>query len=84
MAVVRAKHLRWLGLRSLKEVSAGLVMVRGNPELCYTREDLWIRLFRTGDQKVTLRSNAAEDVCGETLTSVSADGSDRGGDEGDG
>lgn len=84
MAVVRAKHLRWLGLRSLKEVSAGLVMVRGNPELCYTREDLWIRLFRTGDQKVTLRSNAAEDVCGETLTFVSADGSDRGGDEGDG
>uniref|UniRef100_A0A8C9XK04 receptor protein-tyrosine kinase n=1 Tax=Sander lucioperca TaxID=283035 RepID=A0A8C9XK04_SANLU len=63
LAVVQAKHLRWLGLRSLKEVSAGLVILKDNSELCYTQPDQWTRLFRSRDQTVSMRQNASPDVC---------------------
>uniref|UniRef100_A0A8D3AFL4 receptor protein-tyrosine kinase n=1 Tax=Scophthalmus maximus TaxID=52904 RepID=A0A8D3AFL4_SCOMX len=63
LLVVRATHLRWLGLRSLKEVSAGQVMLKDNPQLCYTRRDRWPRLFRSGDQTANMRNNAPPDVC---------------------
>lgn len=65
LAVVKAQHLRWLGLRSLKEVSAGRVMMKDNTQLCYTRPDQWTRLFRSSDQTVVLRNNAEADLCGE-------------------
>nr|XP_019968118.1 PREDICTED: melanoma receptor tyrosine-protein kinase-like [Paralichthys olivaceus] len=58
LSVVTAKHLRWLGLRSLKEVSAGRVLVRGNLQLCYTRREQWARLFKSIDQTVNMRDNA--------------------------
>ncbi|XP_070784140.1 melanoma receptor tyrosine-protein kinase-like isoform X5 [Enoplosus armatus] len=58
LVVVRAQHLRWLGLRSLKEVSAGRVMMKDNSQLCYTRPDQWTRLIRSSDQTVTMRNNA--------------------------
>uniref|UniRef100_A0A3Q0SJS4 Receptor protein-tyrosine kinase n=1 Tax=Amphilophus citrinellus TaxID=61819 RepID=A0A3Q0SJS4_AMPCI len=46
-AVVHLTHLKWLGLRSLKEVSAGMVTLKNNPELCYVRADQWRnRLFK--------------------------------------
>uniref|UniRef100_A0A4W6CT20 Receptor protein-tyrosine kinase n=1 Tax=Lates calcarifer TaxID=8187 RepID=A0A4W6CT20_LATCA len=57
LVVVKTKHLRWLGLRSLKEVSAGKVMLKDNPELCYTQHDLWTRLFRSSDQVIIMRGN---------------------------
>ncbi|TMS09207.1 Melanoma receptor tyrosine-protein kinase [Larimichthys crocea] len=63
LAVVGAKNLRWLGLRSLKEVSAGRVMMKDNSQLCYTRPDQWTRLFRSSDQAIILRNNAPPDVC---------------------
>ncbi|XP_074549435.1 melanoma receptor tyrosine-protein kinase-like isoform X2 [Halichoeres trimaculatus] len=63
LAVVRAKHLRWLGLRSLKEVSAGRVLMKDNSELCYTRPDQWTRLLRSKDQVVSMRNNALPEVC---------------------
>ncbi|KAM3593948.1 uncharacterized protein V6R79_026296 [Siganus canaliculatus] len=63
LAVLRAKHLRWLGFRSLKEVSAGRVTLKDNSQLCYTRPDQWTRLFRSRDQVITIRSNAPSEVC---------------------
>ncbi|XP_061569236.1 melanoma receptor tyrosine-protein kinase-like [Cololabis saira] len=53
LVVVNAKRLRWLGLRSLKEVSAGGVRLTGNAELCYTDTVQWSHLFRSKDQKTT-------------------------------
>ncbi|XP_041816926.1 melanoma receptor tyrosine-protein kinase [Chelmon rostratus] len=61
--VIGVKHLRWLGLRSLKEVSAGRVLLKDNPQLCYTQSKQWTRLFRSGDQTITMRDNAPPDVC---------------------
>uniref|UniRef100_A0A3P9CZP6 Receptor protein-tyrosine kinase n=1 Tax=Maylandia zebra TaxID=106582 RepID=A0A3P9CZP6_9CICH len=55
LAVVSLKHLRWLGLRSLKEVSAGVVAVKNNPELCYVWKDQWAHLFRSTDQTINLQ-----------------------------
>lgn len=67
LAVVRTKHLRWLGLRSLNEVSAGKVMLKDNPQLCYTQSDQWTRLFRSRDQVISLRNNAPAEYCGGSL-----------------
>uniref|UniRef100_UPI0037E8D14B melanoma receptor tyrosine-protein kinase-like isoform X2 n=1 Tax=Semicossyphus pulcher TaxID=241346 RepID=UPI0037E8D14B len=63
LAVVRTRHLRWLGLRSLREVSAGRVMMRENSQLCYIRPDQWTRLFKSSDQTISMRNNAPPDVC---------------------
>uniref|UniRef100_A0A3Q3J7H0 Receptor protein-tyrosine kinase n=1 Tax=Monopterus albus TaxID=43700 RepID=A0A3Q3J7H0_MONAL len=63
LAVVRAKHLRWLGLRSLKEVSAGKVVLKDNIQLCYTQPKQWSGLFRSSDQIITMHNNAPPDVC---------------------
>ncbi|KAM9337473.1 melanoma receptor tyrosine-protein kinase-like [Symphorus nematophorus] len=63
LAVVRANHLHSLGLRSLKEVSAGRVVLKDNSELCYTGPVKWSRLFRSSDQVFNTRNNAPSDVC---------------------
>ncbi|XP_061522885.1 melanoma receptor tyrosine-protein kinase-like isoform X5 [Phycodurus eques] len=65
LAVVRVPGLRWLGLRSLKEVSAGRVTLKDDPHLCYTRDEQWTRLFRSSDQSVTLRNLASPQLCQE-------------------
>lgn len=64
LVVMRTKHLRWLGLRSLKEVSAGNVMLKDNLQLCYTQPFQWKRLFKT-DQEVTIQNNKPAELCGE-------------------
>ncbi|KAM3860320.1 LOW QUALITY PROTEIN: melanoma receptor tyrosine-protein kinase-like [Diretmus argenteus] len=63
VVVVNVPHLRWLGLRSLREVSAGKVVVKENPKLCYARTDQWTRLFRSSGQTSSLRGNADPDAC---------------------
>uniref|UniRef100_A0A667YMV4 Receptor protein-tyrosine kinase n=1 Tax=Myripristis murdjan TaxID=586833 RepID=A0A667YMV4_9TELE len=50
LIALKLPRLRWLGLRSLQEVSAGRVMVRDNPELCFARPDAWSRLFKSDGQ----------------------------------
>uniref|UniRef100_A0A3Q2ZN17 receptor protein-tyrosine kinase n=1 Tax=Kryptolebias marmoratus TaxID=37003 RepID=A0A3Q2ZN17_KRYMA len=50
LVMVNLKHLRWLGLRSLKEVSAGNVMLKLNSDLCYTQTVNWSLLFKSKDQ----------------------------------
>ncbi|XP_033991067.1 melanoma receptor tyrosine-protein kinase-like [Trematomus bernacchii] len=63
VAVVWAKHLLWLGLSSLKEVSAGGVLLKDNAQLCFTRTDQWTRLFRSKEQIVSLHGNAPPSLC---------------------
>uniref|UniRef100_A0A674MIX0 Receptor protein-tyrosine kinase n=1 Tax=Takifugu rubripes TaxID=31033 RepID=A0A674MIX0_TAKRU len=63
LVVVRTKHLRWLGLRSLKEVSAGKVMLKDNLQLCYTQPFQWKRLFRSGQQNFTISNNRPPELC---------------------
>ncbi|KAK5877707.1 hypothetical protein CesoFtcFv8_025187 [Champsocephalus esox] len=63
VAVVKAEHLLWLGLRSLKEVSAGGVLLLNNSQLCFTRTDQWTRLFRSNQQIVSLPGNAPPSLC---------------------
>lgn len=65
LVVVRTKHLRWLGLRSLKEVSAGKVMLKDNLQLCYTQPFQWRRLFRSDQQNATISNNRPAELCGE-------------------
>uniref|UniRef100_A0A8C2XJK9 Receptor protein-tyrosine kinase n=1 Tax=Cyclopterus lumpus TaxID=8103 RepID=A0A8C2XJK9_CYCLU len=57
VVVVWARHLLWLGLRSLKEVSAGRVMIKNNSQLCFIRAAQWTGLFRTRDQTPNLIHN---------------------------
>lgn len=64
LVVVRTKHLHWLGLRSLREVSAGKVMLKDNPQLCYTQPFQWKRLFRSTEQIATIHNNKPVDICG--------------------
>lgn len=72
LVVVRTKHLRWLGLRSLKEVSAGKVMLKDNLQLCYTQPFQWTRLFKSADQVVTIRNNKPSELCGEYAAPISS------------
>lgn len=67
LVVVRAVNLRWLGLRSLREVSAGQVFVKNNAQLCYTQPDKWTRLFRSTAQVVNISNNLPPAVCGESV-----------------
>lgn len=70
--MLRAKNLLWLGLHSLKEVSAGQVIIKDNPQLCYTQPQQWTHLFRSSDQTPTTLLNARPDVCGELLDVAAA------------
>ncbi|XP_076014086.1 melanoma receptor tyrosine-protein kinase-like isoform X2 [Genypterus blacodes] len=78
LAVVKAQHLRWLGLRSLKEVSAGKVLVKDNPELCYTRTNHWAGLFRESGQVGSVRTNAAPESCEQKNQTCDAECTDEG------
>ncbi|XP_068593201.1 melanoma receptor tyrosine-protein kinase isoform X1 [Cebidichthys violaceus] len=63
LLVMWAKNLLWLGLRSLKEVSAGRVLIKNNSQLCYNRPDQWTCLFRSSHQTPNMLNNAPPDVC---------------------
>uniref|UniRef100_UPI003AABDA4D melanoma receptor tyrosine-protein kinase-like n=1 Tax=Centroberyx gerrardi TaxID=166262 RepID=UPI003AABDA4D len=78
VVVVKAPHLRWLGLRSLREVSAGKVVVKDNPELCFSRPDQWSRMFRSAGQTSNVRNNAEPDVCERQNRTCDAECTDAG------
>lgn len=63
--MVKANHLRWLGLRSLKEVSAGKVLLRDVTELCYTKAQQFQSLFKSSEQRITILNLPSD--CGEFL-----------------
>ncbi|XP_062338174.1 epidermal growth factor receptor [Osmerus eperlanus] len=52
-----------LGLRSLKEISDGDVVISDNPNLCYTRKRHWKRLFKSDKQTIRMESIQIGDAC---------------------
>ncbi|XP_061093564.1 epidermal growth factor receptor-like isoform X2 [Conger conger] len=52
-----------LGLRSLKEISDGDVVIKGNQDLCYTNKQHWKRLFRSDKQQARVDGNADPNTC---------------------
>ncbi|KAJ8337323.1 hypothetical protein SKAU_G00385430 [Synaphobranchus kaupii] len=52
-----------LGLRSLKEISDGDVIIRGNPNLCYSNLEHWKKLFKSGKQGARVERNKDIDQC---------------------
>uniref|UniRef100_A0A668A9C5 Receptor protein-tyrosine kinase n=1 Tax=Myripristis murdjan TaxID=586833 RepID=A0A668A9C5_9TELE len=47
-----------LGLRSLKEISDGSIIITSNPNLCYTRKNHWKRLLKSKGQSLKIEDNA--------------------------
>eukprot|EP00070_Physeter_catodon_P039179 XP_028346073.1 epidermal growth factor receptor isoform X4 [Physeter catodon] len=52
-----------LGLRSLKEISDGDVIISGNRKLCYADTINWRKLFGTSSQKTKIINNRSEKEC---------------------
>ncbi|XP_034775293.1 receptor tyrosine-protein kinase erbB-2-like [Acipenser ruthenus] len=52
-----------LGLRSLKEISGGLVLIHQNPRLCYTPTILWETIFKNRQPEVIQSANKAAELC---------------------
>uniref|UniRef100_A0A673KRW5 Receptor protein-tyrosine kinase n=1 Tax=Sinocyclocheilus rhinocerous TaxID=307959 RepID=A0A673KRW5_9TELE len=66
-------HLDHLGLRSLKEISDGDVVIKNNPRLCYVEGSYWPKLFRSSlyNQTKALvcsseqQNSTCDSMCGE-------------------
>nr|3P0Y_A Chain A, Epidermal growth factor receptor [Homo sapiens] len=65
LAVV-SLNITSLGLRSLKEISDGDVIISGNKNLCYANTINWKKLFGTSGQKTKIISNRGENSCKAT------------------
>ncbi|XP_030258084.1 epidermal growth factor receptor [Sparus aurata] len=52
-----------LGLRSLKEITGGDVVIIKNQNLCYTDKKHWKRLFKSESQSATIEDNADSTTC---------------------
>uniref|UniRef100_A0A4W5ML78 Receptor protein-tyrosine kinase n=1 Tax=Hucho hucho TaxID=62062 RepID=A0A4W5ML78_9TELE len=57
-AALNVAHLKYLGLRSLREISDGSIVVKNNPHLCYTNRGHWNGLFRMDKQLSKVENNA--------------------------
>lgn len=53
-----------LGLRSLKEISDGDVIISKNQNLCYTNKNHWQRLFISNSQIAIVDNNLDAATCG--------------------
>ncbi|XP_077050866.1 epidermal growth factor receptor isoform X2 [Siphateles boraxobius] len=62
LAVTQTK-ITHIGLRSLREISDGDVIISTNANLCYTSPDQWTRLFKSKDQTAKMIANADGDIC---------------------
>ncbi|KAL7886713.1 hypothetical protein AOLI_G00044340 [Acnodon oligacanthus] len=62
-AVLNIPDLQYLGLRSLKEISDGDVVLKNNPRLCYTDGAYWQNLFRSVKQNIQTRNISATGAC---------------------
>ncbi|XP_034038301.1 epidermal growth factor receptor [Thalassophryne amazonica] len=62
LAVVQL-GISYLGLRSLKEVSDGDVIIMKNPKLCYSEKHHWQGLFKSQYQTVKIDENADPSTC---------------------
>nr|NP_001089062.1 erb-b2 receptor tyrosine kinase 2 S homeolog precursor [Xenopus laevis]ABG35748.1 receptor tyrosine kinase ErbB2 [Xenopus laevis] len=61
--VLRNLSISSLGLRSLMEVSSGLVLIEGNPNLCFLDSGPWSDLFRTPRQTILKTLNKPQELC---------------------
>ncbi|XP_077412016.1 epidermal growth factor receptor isoform X2 [Vanacampus margaritifer] len=57
--------ISYLGLRSLKEISDGDVVITKNQNLCYTNNSHWKRLFKSTSQTATINENADPQICAQ-------------------
>ncbi|XP_062893182.1 receptor tyrosine-protein kinase erbB-2 [Mobula hypostoma] len=67
-----------LGLRSLKEISNGLVFIHHNPNLCYVSTIPWRQLFKKDHQEELITANRLQDLCeaeGRSCDSLCTNGS---------
>ncbi|KAM6948895.1 epidermal growth factor receptor [Aplochiton taeniatus] len=55
--------IEYLGLRSLREVSDGDVVINKNPKLCYTKKRHWRALFKSEGQTIKMVENADDAAC---------------------
>lgn len=63
--MVTQLDISYLGLRSLKEISDGDVVIIKNQNLCYTNNSHWKALFKSASQTTTINENASSDKCGK-------------------
>lgn len=54
-----------LGLRSLQEISGGMVLVHQNPNLCFLQKVPWKAIFRNPRQALFQTHNKPTDQCGK-------------------
>ncbi|KAK1795390.1 hypothetical protein P4O66_010567 [Electrophorus voltai] len=62
-AVLNIPHLEYLGLRSLKEISDGDVVIKNNFRLCYVDGNQWQTLFRSDQQSIYIKTNKPASTC---------------------
>lgn len=63
--VIGNYELKWLGLRSLKKVKRGTVLIKGNRNLCYSQSIPFDRLL--GVNGSSWRENKNTEECGSLL-----------------
>ncbi|XP_018419100.1 PREDICTED: receptor tyrosine-protein kinase erbB-2 [Nanorana parkeri] len=61
--VVRNLSISSLGLRSLKEVSSGLVLLEANANLCYLDSVQWTKIFKNPRQGILKTTNKPQNEC---------------------
>lgn len=66
---VMGTYITHLGLRALREISDGDIVITRNPNLCYNSPDHWKRLFKSESQTVRPMTNGNSTVCGTDFTS---------------
>lgn len=54
-----------LGLRALREISSGMVLVHHNPQLCFLQKVPWHSIFRNPRQRLFQTHNKPPEQCGE-------------------
>lgn len=62
--MVASLNITSLGLRSLKEISDGDVIIMENKKLCYTSKNHWKKLFKLAGQSATIEKNGDAATCG--------------------
>lgn len=67
LGIVNQDSLKSLGLRSLKEISDGDVIIRKNANLCYANSVNWTSIFKD-NQNTRIENNSPEEECSKFTT----------------
>ncbi|XP_066442870.1 receptor tyrosine-protein kinase erbB-2 isoform X2 [Eleutherodactylus coqui] len=63
--VIRNLSISSLGLRSLKEISSGLVLIEGNSNLCFLDTVPWSKILRNSRQTILMTGNKPQATCAD-------------------